>query len=399
MEKLKLAALLSLIISHFGLSAQIKTSFYFEARGNDDKKVLPYAHVVNMNNAQGTISNLDGKVILNNGKPSDTLHISFIGYEPLFITIEEAVSKGTIYLKVNNAQLGTVEFIADNQFLYKLIYDCRLANKAEEKEASSYFTLRSEIDGQPVEYIESYLNGTYAGYNLRELHLKNGRLHIQPKNNQYFVSTEVTRAIIRHGIPDGGEYFPVSPLELGKSKFKKTYDLQLKSRYWENEVRMYVVSFKPKEGYEKHFSGTIWLDSARQMIHRISLIAKNPKVHPFLPLWRGDSIAEINLELNKEFKRIGDHQYIERIDFKYDLLYKNRNDKLYSVKSHAVIYAFDYDTTFTLPYFEHTMSSNLDYLQIHAVPYNEFFWEHPPNFSLPDPLENDVFDKNRGKLN
>jgi len=395
---LQFALLLLLALSISGVSAQTITNYSFEIRGGDDKKVLPYAHVVNMNNARGTISNLNGKVVLNNGEPSDTLHISFIGYEPLYITIEEAVFKRIIYLKLNSAQLGTVEFIADNQFLYKLIYDCRLKNKAEEKQAKSYFTLRSEVEGQPVEYIESYFNGKYAGYNLRELYLKNGRLHIQPKGEQYFVSTEVTRAIIRHGIPDGGEYFPISPLELRKSKFKKAYDLRLKSRYWEDNVRMYVVDFKPKEGYSKHFSGTIWIDSTRLMIHRISLVAKNPGTHPFLPLWRGDSIAEINLELNKEFKQIGEYQYTERIDFKYDLLYKNRNDQLYSVKSHAVIYAFDYDSTFTLPYFEHTMSSNLDYLQIHAVPYNDFFWEHPPNFSLPDLLENDVFQKNGGNL-
>ncbi len=90
---------------------------------------IPYANIYNQSNGQGTLSNLDGYFVLGNVKASDTIVISFIGYEKTLLIPSQSIIDTTLRLAQKHEQLGEITVVADDSYLYEMVSKCRKAVK------------------------------------------------------------------------------------------------------------------------------------------------------------------------------------------------------------------------------------------------------------------------------
>ena len=384
---LSIALLFSPICSNIlsGQSAKGTLTFKAIIADKNTQEPVAYATVFNPRAETGTISNLNGLAVLNSIRPQDTVVVSYIGYQSVVLIGTALPSIDTIFLETNSAELTEVVVTAENTFLYNLLSRCRKTKSKRLKTGKTYFELETFVDDSQVELLECYYNGSYSGYDVQSLDLKNGRIALSPFNNRYFVSTESSKALHMHGLFVANDYFPVNPLELNKSKLKKLYRLKLYSRYQdEQENTVFVIDYSPKNNPRHHFEGRIWIDSSSARILKITHNIEDAAIYPFLPLWSTDSLKQVDLHISKSFKTIDDWQYVHSIDFNYKLKYQNRDQFPYWISTNAVLYTYNFDQAFDLPFFEYAAHHNGDYRRINAAPYNAFFWDNMEEFRLND---------------
>jgi len=356
----------------------------------ESSETIPYATIYNQTTEKGTISNLDGFFKLKNVSLNDKVVISFIGYNKLFLTITHTINLDTLFLQQKLELLDAVNVFADNSYLYELLSNCKKTETDKIQTAKTYFSLETHANDKQVEFLESYHNAEFSGYDVSELHLKNGRIALAAIDNRLFVSTETSRALYMHQLFKHNEYFAWSPLELNKKNLKKHYNLTLISKY---EKSIYVIDFTPKENNGKFFEGKVWIDSSSNKILKLNLHLTNAVLHPFYSLNGDDSLTKVDLDISKTYKEIKGDMYVNSIDFNYQLQYKSSRSKPYTVKTNAVLYAYNFENRFTLPFFdfsESTNSKDADYRKIIAAPYNTLFWKNRDKFEM-----NDKYNKNQ----
>ena len=348
---------------------------------SENKEVLPYCTIYNQTKEQGTISNLNGEFTLKNNSLDDYITISFLGYKRKTFNLSSEKIK-VIYLKPSNELLNSVTVLADNNFLYDIILSCKTKKNNAIKTAKTYYALKSSINEEQVELVESYYNGHYSNNNLFQLDLKNGRIALLDLNNHFFVSTESSRTFYMHKLNDNNKYFPISPFQFNKKKLKKNYTLSLVSKFKdENLNTIYSIKFIKRKKDIDAFDGTVWIDSLNRNIIKVNLTIENTKSHPFLNYGNIDSLSNINLNLTKEFAIINNESFIKSIDFDYSIDYITKNDSMFTVNTNAIIYAYNYTKPFILPKFSFYNNSYEDYRKINALPYNSFFWDNYCEFN------------------
>lgn len=381
-----------------------KKTFSVEAVVIDaqDAMPVPYATILCRGNNKGTISNENGFFKMNGLTAHATLEISFIGYQTE--KYNASLVPDTIYLKVKNEVLNEVELLADNSFLYYLLSKSKKTSSYKPKIAKSYFSLETHIDDTQVELVESYYNGHYQSYDLEKLKMKAGRIALKVYDEEVFVSMETSRALHMHRLYDHNDYFPVSPFELSKNKLKKKYNLFLYAKFKDDKNRtIYVVDYTPKTQQDKYFEGRVWIDSLSAKIQKLNLKIDKASIFPFVALTPKDTLLSVSMNITKNFKEIDGTPYVNAIDFNYNLEYKartadvqfisrERNYTIKNVSSKALLYAYNYDDVFVLPFLEYNSDDMADYRLMNAIPYNQDFWDHMDEFRFNDQIhQNEKF--------
>lgn len=263
-------------------------------------------------------------------------------------------------------------------YLYELLSLCRQENTAKTIEAKTYYELQSFVDEQQVELVEGFYNADIAGYDLENLHIKNGRFALQKYHNRTFASLDGCRVFVHTKLFQRNEYFPFSPLELSQKQLKKQYQLQLDSIMSMNEESIWLISFKPYQQTGLYYEGQVWINPHKKQIRQITLHAKTDQYHPFLPLSWEDRILDVEITINKIFKEVGEANYFNTLNFDYVINYQscpNTEDELiYQIHTIGSLQAYDFENSFSLPHFRFNKAD--DYFNISAIPYNDFFWIH-----------------------
>jgi len=371
----------------FAQSASDSSGFILEGIVKDDntQKSIPYARVYNQSNGTGTISNLEGFYRLSAVQISDTIVFSFVGYEKQKLVAADVAKKKAVFLVPKTELLPEVEIFADDPFLFDLVASCRKSGTYKTRTAKTYFELESYIDNKQVELVECYYNGVFAGYDVSDLQLKNGRFALAPFGNRLFISTETSKAIHMHKLLEENSFFPVSPLALNKAKLKKQFALKLLAKYHDgNESTVYVIDYKPRDTLRTGFEGKLWIDSLSGNVLKVIYKLENANIHPFTMIAREESgLLRADLQISKTYQQLDGKMYVNAIDFSYKLRFKYKeNDSVQTVSANAILYAYAYDDAFTLPFFEFTEGMYGDYVKILAAPYNEFFWRNMNEFKL-----------------
>lgn len=194
-----LIQLISLFTSVLSYSQARQLTSSFEIPGKiisePEKSPLPYANIYNRSTQKGTISNYDGFFVVEVNSLSDTLVISYTGYQKKTMIASEIKKNPTIFLRYSTTLLEEVTVLADDSFLYEMVVSCRKKSIPSNKTAKSYFSLNAFIDDKQVEMVESYYNGIFAGYSIDELKMKNGRLAFSKDDENTFLSTETSKAL------------------------------------------------------------------------------------------------------------------------------------------------------------------------------------------------------------
>jgi len=367
------------------------------------KEPLGFCNIAVKGSKKGVITNIDG-VFSITVDASDVLLISYIGYEKQSIQASKLLQKQEIYLQKKELLLKEVVIHANDEYLYDIIEKCRknlLKNKAE-RTSKLYFGLETrskllsveypikntwtslEIDSnqlneKPVELLECYYNAQLKGSRVDELGFKNGRTALA-SNDNYFVNMGSSKAICEISLTNDNGMFPEIPLQLNKRGLRKNFFIEL--GYFDGKY--YTIKFHPKNNSKNSFSGEVWIESKTYNLLKINLKAENTVIHPFLPEFPRDSIYNVSFDICNTYKSDDGLTFPDHFVFNYSISYCSRKDTIFlqqkkvasEIKSKSIMYFYDYDKPFILPYFEYTdkLFGRDDYNKISFIPYNEAFW-------------------------
>ena len=349
---------------------------------------LPYAVLYNISTGKGTISNLDGHFLLESTNKGDTIRITFIGFKDQWIRVEESKFYYEINLEQNVNMLSEVTVTPDeNTYLYDLLIKCKKPYSNNTRRAKALYELKSYVNDRQIELVEGYYNAEINGYKLSKIHLKTGRVALQQYYDHFYASLESSKAILMLNIFKHNDYFPITPLELNKSKLRKGYYLTLNQKYTDASTdSVYVINYAPKDTSGKYFEGQIWINTTRELILKITLNCKGAKPHPFIPLFPDDEIRSVNFNITESFVPDKEEILFNHIDFSYALEYYSKSvpakERLSSITTNAVLHVYDYHTSFFQPLFDFHEDATGDYRKISAMPYNDFFWNNHNEYSL-----------------
>lgn len=359
---------------------------------NEDNEPVPFAHIRNFSTHKGTISNSEGYFRINASSLNDTILITFIGFKDHLIQLEPEKLFYPIKLEKNVELLGVLTVTPDeNDYLFELIRECKKKIKYTPYNSKAYYELKSYIDNKQIELVEEYCNAEIKGFLLKELYLKAGRLALKQQDDRFFASLESSRALLMLDVINKNDRFPTDPLGLTPVKLKKEFNLTLDRKYSKDNSTIYVVDYAPKDPEGDFFNGKLWIDETNKVIIKMTLNSK-AKSHPFFPIFSNDKILGVDLQITETFKNINQEGVFNHMDFIYTTDYKSRDGKEYTIKTKAVLYAYDYQNLFFLPIFEYNQYAFGDYPKINALPYNEFFWKYNDEYRVHDSLNsNDQF--------
>lgn len=346
-------------------------------------ETIPFVSIAKKRDRKGTLSDFDGVYLLDDVLFGDTVTFSLIDYEKRVFVFLKNQQFDTIYLNKEFQQLDEVIVLADKSILYELIDRSQGSVSKKKHVAKTYFELETYSGKTQLELFQGYYNGTFQGYDAKELKMKQGRFALAPISNRVFASTESSKAMSMHQLVMENSYFPTSPFELKKKQLRQTYDLALNSKYHDdNGNLMYVIKFDPKVNDKKHFSGNVWIDSASAKIHKVILRISDAQVHPFASIWSIHSLDRVSMEITKSYEEHNNEMRNASIDFLYNLTYLSKEDSALNVSTRAILHAFNYDETFKLPYFQFSETSSSDYRTIQMLPYNRAFWKCENDFKI-----------------
>ncbi|WP_159038552.1 carboxypeptidase-like regulatory domain-containing protein [Brumimicrobium mesophilum] len=377
--------LIFFLVLHIALGQNSNNSFKIKAILIDSLSDQPisFASIYKTRDTKGTLSNYNGEFTLENVTNGDTIICSFVGYEKLIFIAQQTKKYSKIYL-LPEAQLeDEVTILADDAFLYQLVSNAKKSNTTAKKVAKTYFELESFHNNAQLELFQGYYNGTFKGYDVSELEMKNARFALAPIENRFFISTETSKAMYMQNLMESDAYFPTGPLELSSRKLRKTYWLSLNTKFKNEENKIiYAIKFKPKVSKNHFFQGTVWIDSLSNKLIKIKFNIENARTHPFQAIWSIHSLEKVNLELSKSFIEIEGEMFLNSMDFNYNLAYKSENDSLINISTRAILYAYNFSDEFILPFFDFAEVSNADYRKIQMLPDNQKFWACTNEFKI-----------------
>ncbi|WP_343605809.1 carboxypeptidase-like regulatory domain-containing protein [Fluviicola sp.] len=373
--------------SWFAQTSEIQGKILDQEGKND----IPFATIYNRSLKKGTIGNVDGFFKIPVGKLSDTIVVTAVGYKTTTISLKENTTFYQVRMSENIVELSEVTVKpSDNTYLYELIGKCRQRPNKIREEAKAYYELKTFIDNRQVELVEGFYNAKISGYELKGQQLKAGRLAMKQYDDQsrMFVSVESSKAILLSEVTEESPYFPANPFSLNAKRLRKSFYLDMDRKYLDDQGdSMMIVSYFPKVKDGNYYRGKIWINCSKMVIQKLQMECTDCKTHPFLPLFRTDSITGVDLQVTKTFVPRKDKQVFAHVDFNYSIAFRSRfgmnGDQSYRIRTNALFFAYDYDQTFFIPRFEFNRHAT-DYRKILSMPYNDFFWQNNDEYRLND---------------
>lgn len=380
----------ALVLFIFILSGNSYSQSTIEGRvlAKQNQSPIPYAHILNHTTGLGTIANTDGFFRMDVAGPNDSITVSAIGFQSLRLPTPLSSNEIVVRMRSNSFELGEVVLEArDDSYLYKLIRDAAKGAFRGEKTSKAYYELRSFKNDFQTELVEAYYNANLGGYGLSDLKYKIGRVGLRAVNFGYSVSVESSKAMLLLDIAGGSSLFPDTPIELGKSRMKKRFYLELESRYKNaDNDSIFVIKYYPKDTTEAFFSGVIWVNKTQASLLKVVMNCEECGVSPFVPLVGTQTIERVDMSITQVFDSYSSSGAIlKSINFDYvityDLAGRTNAGPESTVHTQALMYFYDYDNPFFVPRFE--FQPNLsDYRKVSVMPYDDFFWNNHDEYQM-----------------
>lgn len=349
---------------------------------SETNRPLAFTSIGLKGSSVGTISNEDGYFKIDFAETGDTLVFSFLGYKPreIVYTNLEAI----VYLQRKTLELTAFTVSADSDPYFDILAKCRKELKKNTRHlCRAYLELHTNVQDIPGEVIEMYYNADVRSGILQELTYKNGRQGIAKIDNSYFLSLSTTGIFQRFKPTEGDANMPTNPLELSKSKMKKTYNLSLLSS--QDGDPYFHILFEPRANPEKTFSGEIFVDKETYRPIEIKLHIENAQIKPFVPIFPSDSLVDVEMQIIQRFEDFEGDLVPSLLRFEYAFdsyipieankpIGKNNLKKIKPVRSDGMLYYHNYGKPFVEPVFRYNVELN-DYQKIQNTPYHEAFWE------------------------
>jgi len=353
-------------------------------------EAIPFATVYNPATRQGILCNEAGYFRLDGARPGDSIQVSCVGYVSQVLRLESGDSFITVVLVEASYALKEVMVRApDKNFLYDELAACNKANRGKGTPAKAYYEVKSYQQGRQVELVEGFYNVHLAGYDVTGMQLKAARVGLRPYENNLFASLESSKAISGLRLLGRNPHFPESPFGLPRQACRRYFYLDLDRRYQAADGdSIYVIIFTPKDTTGRFFEGKVWVNKTRNQILKTVQYCRHSRLSAFRPLFSADSILEVSYAITRTFVPHGRGMRMRHVDIACELLYASRigsaDERVYPVRTRAVLFAFDPGDQFLAPHFE-VPAGIEDYRLINAMPHNAFFWRTQSGRRLYDP--------------
>ncbi len=386
-------------------------------------EVLPYCNVSIPGTGKGTITNADGVFRITADPAKDVLEFSYLGYETKTVFASYLKNDKDVYLQKNTYELQEIEIHAGNDYLYDILTKSRkkLQQNNSEHTTKTYYAIETkatplevfypdtsnysrqnpfpetnsysfdEQNGKTVELLECFYNASVIGDKITGLKFRNGKLFSLPAEN-YFISSESSKAMGYFCFFEDNEVFPSCPFQYGKNSIKKLFNLELLGFDGKN----YHISFNPHDNSKKYFSGDVWIEKESLQVLKINLMIDSAEIIPFDPILRYDTIKNFRMNISNSYSP--QNEYLpDYTAFDYSFTYVSRRDTMVllsgykntvsNMNSKGLLYYYDYEKPFILPYFEYN-PDYADYILMCLLPYNNYFWEENNIVQLTDNQKN-----------
>jgi hypothetical protein len=349
---------------------------------NTDGSPVSFAVVSNLSLQLATVTGADGFFEISVADKGSLLRISVIGFKTKEFSVLPSDVPQNIVIEEAVGELSEVIIYAHfSDKLAKMVSDCAKNFNDEVVSSKAFFQLKSFINEEQVELVETYNNATVWGGDITSLKLKTGRIGLRSSDVGYWVSTAVSRSMLMEKTTTNNENYPISPLHRSLGKMKKEWRFSLDNIYTEsNGDSIYVIVAKPRKQDKERFNAKFWVNKKKSTFLKLELQLDSISTHPFQPLFPSDSIENLNLRVSKSFT--GEKKtHTDLVEFDADIFYVNRNGVKYKVDIQSFIYCYDWKDLFVLPFYEVEPYRNSDYRMISAIPHNSLFWEKYNRFS------------------
>lgn len=384
---------LSLVLLTFGMPCTAQRPVDVRVVDAASGAPLPYASVVSESRAHGgaLIANEEGVFRLPPAMAADTVAVSYIGYRTARFPAATFATLPVVHLEALATELPAVQVRGRSDALYALLVRAgKAVRRIAPYQAKTYFELRSRSEGLPMEAIDCFYNGHFAGGNIEGLDLKQGRIGLLPHQGRYVSNLNTSRAFMLLLPADRNSAFPASPLQYtAVAKLRGHYGLELVSVARGPQV-LYRIAFAPKDSGGTSFSGEAWVDSASAEVQRLVLQCRDCRRHPFLSVWPDALLHQLDLEYSITFARWNGQQVLATAEMDYSVTFRNAGagDSLAAVRppgykgdrtmqSKGILHAYAPGSRFLLPYFDYDKDQT-DYWKILAMPYDSMFWVSAP---------------------
>lgn len=401
-------AILFLLFSISCYSQQIKIGSV--VKDGQTKEPLAYCSVSILGTRKGTITNADGGFTVTVKSEKDLLEFSYLGYESKTIPASELQKNECVFLQKNTFELQEVEIHADIDYLYDILVNSRkkLQQNNSERLSKAYYAIETkatpleiysyetnndslknpvlnihiispeEQEEKTVELLECFYNASMAGDRINDLKFRNGKVFSQRAENFYF-SLNSSKAMGLFCFFEKNEIFPSCPFQYGKSGMKRIFNLELLSFDGNN----YNIKFYPRDNSNKYFSGDVWIEKKSMQVLKVNLVIDNAEVYPLVPSAVVDTVKNFSLKISNSFNpQNGFSPDYTAFDYSFNYVSKggsfisesNYKNSISKINSKGLIYYYDYESPFILPFFDYDYDYN-DYVLLSLFPYNNDFWE------------------------
>jgi len=350
-------------------------------------KPLAYVSVVVMGTTRGTISNKDGYFSLDIYSGDSILQFYYIGFDLEEIRLEDFQDELNIFLKKIEYGLNEVVVRSDKSYLYEMFEKSRnLLKKTQPYKAKIYAKTVSDETNNPIELIEGFYNGQINNYSVSKMRMKNGRIALSTDKDHFFINLTATKVFDYINIVKRKEFFPVIPFQLTKRKLNKYYELNHLYTFSDSVAH---IEFKPKFNKQLYFEGFVWINIKDYSIVRLELKCIYTKSHPFIPLSSINTMKNVDIELDFNYIKYDNQNYLHLVEIRYAYQYHFKKGSLKykqetgvrSVKTNTLLYIYDYNKEFILPFFKYNNDQG-DYRTISMVALNKDFWKINQGISL-----------------
>ena len=378
MKKITLLVfLLSFLLS---FSQSTIEGFIFD---KETKTSLPYATIkIISNNNYYTITNEDGKFEIDARFSLDSLEIRFIGFKTKKVAISYFKEQSKLYLTPNTFQLNQVLVVAkkDKNYTYNLLNSLiqKYRNKQLITKSKAFLTLTSSARGVPIETIEGFYNSEQSlSKGIVNLQLKSGRFGQNATFPFYSLNnTDILKDF--QLFKKSNQILPLHPGNLSLGAIKGKYKVKI-DECTSCDFEDISISFVPKRANGRLLSGTIIFNKKTLTIKKIMVGGENLIAAGLSSIIEDDTVIPKSIQLNINFNP-NDYSKIQSIDFEFTMNYSSK-DNFEIITSHSLLYFYDYNFSFTEPYFTNNINFNNDYDKIRTQQASEEFWNI--NFQFP----------------
>ncbi len=312
---------IALIISTFHTYAQNEFTITGDIIDKNTNKPLPFATISDQNKSLGTASDINGHFIFSvqNITGSDSIIISYIGYEPIKTIISACLNTTTFKLEQHPTPIKEVVVSSEKfklkPFMREVIADYNRDKRDSPHIAIAHYYEKAKKNNKYIMYMES------IGYSVFEGKLQNAT----PLSNYKFFCENTKCAVLNQDwveykangvgndnltvLPSGGanlnafRYLEIKGLL--SERYSKNYTFEIDSSYVLNENQVYCIHFEGDIA-----SGSIHVFAANKHILKIDC-----NTHKY---WSNALFDRVSAHLDIHFNYYNNAPFIASIQADYN---------------------------------------------------------------------------------